>query len=113
MEHVVAGGSFGLLLAQTLAIVISSRLIGLVARRFGQPMVIAEIIAGMGRDGMWIETTSGCANRKTTITATKNRCTVIEVPKPLRAWFSCVSTNRRSLNQSRPPQREMVASPSA
>ncbi|MCC6620556.1 MAG: cation:proton antiporter [Deltaproteobacteria bacterium] len=46
MEHALAGG-FALLLIQTLAILAASRLVGLVTRRLGQPMVVAEIIAGI------------------------------------------------------------------
>lgn len=38
---------FTLLLVQTVAIITTSRLLGLVTRRLGQPMVVAEIVAGV------------------------------------------------------------------
>jgi len=46
VEQALAGG-FALLLIQTLAILAASRIVGLATRRLGQPMVVAEIIAGI------------------------------------------------------------------
>lgn len=46
MDHDLLHG-FPLLVIQALAIIASSRIIGIVTRRIGQPMVIAEITAGI------------------------------------------------------------------
>jgi len=47
MAHALLHGPLPLFIAQTIAIIVCSRLLGRLARALGQPMVVAEIIAGV------------------------------------------------------------------